>query len=597
MNPNVQMQGYVGRNIFVVLGLLVGLICFPNGVAAQDEQDAKAYRIQQSASAAMEEKAWKDAISFWRQLIDQHPGSPRLRKAWYGLAKCHYLQSNFDKAIPAFEKAIPLLQKDEVNSVDVPEALLLLGYSRLQTGREIAKAASPDALLDSQKLPDDASIQLTTATQNFATILSNFSGFANAHQAAHFQGLAFSDLGRLDEAKASFEASLEFEDKSFQLDNFFSLGTLSDRQRKFGQSADWYQKLIDASGTEPNKFLTETKYRYGEALMRLGQDARDANDPDGFREQFTKARDMLSLAGEDTAFPLRDKVLYQQAFCSLILGEQEKAAKGFETVMNMEDSTLATQAKVRAAEAWIGAGDSDLGRSLLGNVMVKGGSWAIDAAHIACRSLIDEKEPKRALDLANQWVGKAKDHPKEIQLLMDQADAMAAIPEEEENSIEPYASIAEKFKGDALAPRALYSSALGNVKFDKPEEALRQAETFKKLYDGDEYTSDMLEVKSEALLLTSKYSQAESEFRNLANNYSEQKEKLSYWITRAGFASYLQENYDQTIEWLEKNEGKITQPQKKAESLYWIGASRYQKKDFANAVKDLEQSLTASVMP
>ncbi len=590
MNQNVPMKGFPGRKFFLAAGILVGLLLVPNQLAAQDADDAKAYRLQQSAAAAMEEEAWSDAIALWQNLIDKHPDSPRLRKAWYGMGKCHYLRSEFDKAIPAFEKAIPLLQKEGANSLDVPDALLLLGYSRLQTGREIV-AAAPDA----GSIPDEASIELTTAAeQHFAAILSGFPEFAKAHEAAHFQGQAFAELGRLDQAKASFEKSLGFENKSFQLENLYSLGAIADRQRKYEQSAEWYQKLIDAAGTEPHKLLTETKYHFGEAMMRLGEDASEQGDKNGFRTSFIKARGLLSEAGEDRDFPLRDRVLYQKAFCSLILGEKEKAARGFEEVMNMADSTLADQAKVRAAEAWIGTGDSKRGRGMLEQVMDEGNSWAIDAAHIACRSLIDEKRPKDALGLASQWVGKSKDHPKEVFLLMDQADAMSAVEGSEAESAELFADIAEKFKSAPVAPEALYASAVVNAKYGKPELALEQVATFMERYEGDDYTSSMLEVKAEALLLTKEYSEAESGFRNLVNDYSEQTEKLGYWITRAGLASYSQKNYDQTIDWLEKNEGKITDPKRKAESLYWIGASHYQKDEFAESVRNLEQSLTAS---
>ena len=560
----------------------------------QDDQDAKAFQLVKRASLAMEEDSWRDAIVFWKQLIEDHPKSRRIPKAWYGLAKCHYKLEDYPNAVPAFEKAVNLLQSEDVKSLEVPDATLLLGFSRWQAGRKIAEDASQDKLIDPENLPREASVQLTTATQNFGFILRDFPEYENGNQAAYFQGQAFIDLGRLDEAEASFAKSLKFPKDDYQQQTLMALGALADRQERPAQSAKYYDQLLGKIGDQPSEFTTEAKYRLGEALMRLGESDREDGDVAASTSNFTRAQKLLTAAGADAKYPLRDRVLFRQAWCSLILEQPRQAAEGFEAVAAMDKSELSSEAKVRAGESWLELGEVERGRKHLDAVIASRESWRIDAVDVLARFLIRNDQPQEALDLANQWAKKAEGHPNEIRVLMDQAEATAAIDETQDQSAALFETIAERFKSHNLAPKALYLSALANVKSGKPEKAITQAEKFEKLYDGDDFTPDMLEVKGESLLLAERYADAESSFRKLVNENSGQKTKLPYWITRVGFASYLQENYDVTVEWLEKNEGNISAPERKAESLYWIGASRFQKREFAGAVRDLEQSLTVN---
>ncbi len=584
-------RGFVPKVAFLrpsLAGLLFVAVLCCSSACAQDQDDAKeqqAFKLAEIASNAQRDEEFRFAAKSWQQLIDDYPESSQIRTAQYNLAKCHYGLKDFASAVLAFEDAVPLMQ--QANSIELPDALLLLGYSRMQVARQLPKT---DPEYDKK-----FSTEMTTATVHFETILRSFVDFPNANQAAYFQGQAYDELERFKEARASYEKALEFEKDDYQVESMFALGILADRELNPEAAIDWYEKIRAVAAEKGgHPYLSETNYRYGESLMRVGQSLRESNDLAAANEKFKAARDVLAETASDEKFELRDKAMFQQAFCSLLIGEFETAAKQFETVAAIETFDLKDQAMFYAGESWLSANNEEKGRAVLNSVMNSDSSWSVDSALSLSQWLLKSGKPRESFELSDQWVKKAAEHPKEIYLMLVRADASLEDEKLVDRSADLFNEIAVKFPKNPLAPKSLYWSASSHLKAGKTDAAIEQADEFLAKYAGHEFEADVLEVKAESLLMKKQYAASEAEYRNLAGDHSDRNDKLSYWITRAGFAAYLQERYDETIEWLEKKEASITIPEKKAEALYWIGASYFQNEDYDNAKKNLEQSLATN---
>jgi len=574
----LSLNGVLKFGLLAGLAILTGAFAGP-AFAQESEADKKAYALQGVAANAQNEKEYDTARRKWQELLDTYPNSKAARKAWYHLGNCCYTQEDYGSAILAYKKSLPILREDE--SPNIPEVLLALGYSRITEGRRMAKTD-----------PDESSSQFTTAANDLNTILRDHSDSPLASSAAHYRGKAFEGLGQMKDATAAYEKSLEFKENPQKVESMFALGNICMDDADFESASRWYDRIRTVVDKEKgHSLLADTNLNYGEALKNLGIQQLKKNDIEGANRKFNEAKAILSEVTADENFNMRDIAIFQDASCSMYLNDDAKAAELFESVSKFEGSELREKALVLAGSSWLKAGNEDRGNKSLQSAMDSTSSFAVDAVHEKALWLIDNGRNKEAYELADQWSTKVKGHPLEVDVLFDRANASRNVPELAGVSAALYGEIADNYPSHPLAPGSLYESAYSYYTAKNFDKAIAQTEVFQKSYPGDDLESGIREVLGDSLLMKGQLREAESVFRDLTTEFQDNKKYLSSWITRAGFASYLQGNFDETIDWLEKNDATITLPRYKAESLHWIGSSHYEKEQYEEAAEKLQQSL------
>ncbi len=548
------------------------------GIAQETAEDKNARNLHDIAANAQNEKEFEFAGKKWQELLDTYPDSKVARKASFNLGRCCYSMRDYASAILAFRKALPFIREDDPSAV--PELLLGLGYSRIQEGRRL-----------SESNPEESSSEFTTAANDLNTILLNHKDSANANAAAYHRGQALEALGQLEEAKEAFEQSLEFENESLRIEAMYALGKISLKEGEFEDAGRWYDRIRTVVGTDGHRMLNDTNLSYGDALINIGLQRLKQNNVEGANKKFQEAKALLAEVAKDETFDLRDNAIFLNATCSMYLDDDAKAAETFEVVANLEGSPLSDKALVLAGSSWLKAGNEARGAELLGQAMDSKSSFAVDAVHEMALWLIGADRSKEAFELTDKWAPLLDNHPLTVDVMLDRANASTNVPELADRSAALYAQIASKHPSHPLAPKSLYWSAFSDYLAKDYDAAITKAEDFERTYAGDNFMPDMREVRGDSLLMKGKHSDAEVVFQNLATDFQGDLKNLSRWITRAGFASFLQGNFDETIQWLEGKDASITEPRYKAEALHWIGSSHLQKEQFAEAIQKLQQSL------
>lgn len=110
--------------------------------------DAAEISYLQLGFIAMEQRDSKAMISAFEMLVTKYPRSQAAGQAWYGIGRGYFDQKNWDKAIPALQKAI---ETDKENNLDRANQMLLLALYAQQNVDGLSKAiddyrkASPNA--------------------------------------------------------------------------------------------------------------------------------------------------------------------------------------------------------------------------------------------------------------------------------------------------------------------------------------------------------------------------------------------------------------------------------------------------------------------
>lgn len=569
---------------FSMIAALVFLLLF-SGLSispsfAQDSKDDKeAWDLAEVAVNAQNANDFSTAQRKWQKLLDIYPDADAARSAWYNLANCHYNQEDYGSAIIAFKNALPNLRKDE--SPKIPEVLLALGYSRIREGRRLAPSD-----------PEESNMQFSTAANDLNTIIKDFSNSNLAGAAAYQRGKALTALGQTENAKASYEKALEFKENNVRVECMFALGGISLREGEYEEASRWYDRLRTVVDKEKgHSLLPDTNLNYGDALINIGIQQLKKNDVDLANKKFTEAKTILAEVTGDESFELRDSAIFLDASSSMYLGNDAEAAELFESVSKMNSSELKDKARVLAGSSWLKAGNEKRGTEALQTAIDSASSYSVDAVHELALWLTGVGRGQEAFELTDKWSTKIDGHPLEVDILLDRANASRSVTGLADRSAGLYADIAKNFPNHPQAPYCLYQSAFSNFEDNDYDTAIAQAKTFAKSYPGDPLQPGMREVLGDSLLVKGEHREAEAVFRGLVTDFQSNKKDLSWWATRAGFASYLQSNFDETIDWLEKQDALITTPEHKAESLHWIGSSHYQKKQFKEASEKLRQSL------
>lgn len=568
----------------VLLGTL-GQIQPAHGAPLRFQENVdQAQVLAETAMNAQNNSNYEFAAKQWEKLVAEHGDSPLVGKAHYYAGFCYSQINEFRKSIDQFKLAIPKLADDQ--AVLKPQANLFLGFAQYRLGQQ---------LMDQEPTRAESETLLTTATQTFANLLSTYPNFADADQVCYFQGGAFEELKRLEDALNSYAKMLTYKKQTFKFEGLYALADVCAQLGQHAKALEHYEKFrAEATAIGGNPLLNDVKFRTGRTLINLAIADENSGNRAKSKTRFTEAEKILSQvanldpAGQDKSFlELTDDARFQQAYCLRRLGQFEQAAQLYEQVSTRADSPLAAQSLAYAGRSWIDAGNPEKAVAALQKSVATDSSFAGESAHWLAGIYL-KSDPAKAYDLASQWVAKSAP-PLVVSLLMDQADAAYAISDRKSESVGLFMAIADKYSEHPLAPTALYNAAFAALELNDFSSAIEKASQFESKYASNDFLPDALEVKADACLLNDQPDIAGEVFQKLVSRFPEHS-KNTLWKLRLGLTLHLEKKYQEAIDVLNPLADSFSQPAKKAEVLHWIGSSQFQLKDYANAAASLSNS-------
>ncbi len=548
--------------------------------------------LAQTATAAQNAEDFALAVGLWEELIRDYPTATLVGKAHYYAGICYVFQSppDYRKAMNQFKSSLPKLTSD--SATQLPQAYLYLGFSQYRLGQQLKQQQDEAAQKEAVEL-------LTTSTQSFATVITKHPDFEDVDQACFFQGGAFEELGRLEEADNAYEKMLACSKQTYKLDGLFAIANVNEQLGNFTRALKFYdQYRSEAEQLGGSDSLDEVMFRTAKTMLAFAS-ADQANQPDPAlaKQNFEKAATLFGelaskpTAGRDEVFQsIVEESRFQQAYCQTQLGNFELAGKLYNQVAARPNSAFAARALVFAGRCFAKAGDEQQAVESLKKSLDVDSPFAIEGARSLSAIYLRQGELQNVIELTNQWIGKDPESPLAASLMMDRADAHYQSPELKSKSPELYLQIVEKFPTDDLAPLAIYNAAFAYLEINQPGLAINTAQQFEQNYPDHEFFADTLEVKADALLVQDNPVEAEKTFDELLAKFKDNP-KATRWIVRSGLAKYIQQKYQATIDLISANLVRIEDPAQKAEALHWLGSSYFNLEDYANAAKTLQASL------
>ena len=560
--------------------------------AAMFQDEVAAQNMALTASNAQNESSYEFAAEQWEKLISQHASSSLIGKSHYNAGICFLQLQKFEKAIGHFQSSLPKLENDQ--AFQKPQASLYLGFAQFRHGQQLKSAK-----------PDDANKYLTTATQTLGKLLSDKPDFEEADQVCYFQGGAFEELNRQEDALASYTKMLSYPKQTFKLEGLYAVADMHDQLGQYAKAFEYFEKVHAEAKTEKSPLLDEIQWRLGSTLLSLATADENRGEKAAAVVKLNRAQALLTELvnqdatgkGDDYARVAED-AKFELAFCARRLGQFEKSAQLFESIGNITASPLAAESLLNSGRNWIDAGKLETAKPILEKVVATDPANASLAAHWLSGLLLKSDNHQTAYDVATKQINKSAgtDEAKSstyVALLMDQADAAFEIPEKRKDSIAMFDALVANHPDHMLAPSALHSSAFTSLDQNDFETAIKTATKFESKYPNSEFLPDTLEVKAESLLLNDKPDESAKVFEQLIGEFSEHK-NLSRWKIRSGLSAYMSEDYQGTVDKLSPIVSTLDDAEGKSEALFWIGSSQFQLKDSEAAAKSLADSYASN---
>ena len=544
------------------------------------ESNTDAEALATSASNAQNNSDYVFAEKQWAKLIKQYPDWSGITTAQLNLGICQFQQRKYSDAIEPIKSAV--VSGD--TKLNIPKALLFLGFSQMKYGDELALASSS---ADRKK----GGMYLTTATQTLGKIVKEYPDYENADQALYFQGQAFYKLERYDEAVAAFQNLEAFENAKFKDVAKYDLASTYQQLGNSVAALTAYQQFRDSIAPDDTATLDDVDLQVAKLKMNLAGSASQRGAAAEAKQGLEEASALLERIVETPSSTLWAEACFNQAICKGELKDFQRSAELFAKVAAVKESPYAAQSAVLAGREWIRAKDYPRAiKELTPIANATDSKFGLQAAILLANALRNAGQPDKASAVTEAWLERSKDDPLHVALLMERAEAAYATPKMKKLAGEQFLDIATRFPDDAAAPEALYNATAAFWESFETDQAIESANQFLTKYPLSPFAADVQEILGDASLIKEDFVNGEKTFRTLAENYP-QHPNFEKWTLRIGWALYLQKKFAETEAWLKPNLEKLKSPKLKSEALHWIGASQYQQKKFNVAEATLKQSL------
>ncbi len=531
-----------------LLGLMGVLFCCAARLRADDASplrggDTESATRQYKAAVAMQNReAYDLAADAWVKFIEGNRTDSRVDRAFHYLGVCY------------FRAAVGSLEAKQIDA-----------------GRK----------------------SLDSARQCFETIAKSYPKFDLMEESTLFLGLAQFKRAEIDAAEssaASYDAAAATLDtfiKNYPQSKFLAqiLYTRGDCAYHRDQKADAARFYAQALTKAPDdKLAPEIMYALGVTQEALKQPTEAGKTYDDFYKKFSShhyANEVIMRRGE-TLFAI---------------GQFGPAAEWLGAAAARPGFDSADYATMRQAVALAKSGKSGPAGELLASIFTKFPSSTrfsavLKSGHALARGLMHDNHPAEALAMVEKLLPHAEGRDEAVDLAMDRADAIAAIPARRAESVALYAAVATKFPKHPAAPQAMYLAAYGAMTQGDFPATLRYADAFLAAYPKHELLPDVLYVSAESRLQLGKYDEAEKLYAELLQKYPKHAD-ADAWLVRQGTSLQMQKKYADVVAVLQPVVGRLHNADMLAEAQFLIGSGRAEQKQFAEAIPSLEASLAA----
>ncbi len=550
------MRPLFALTTFFALSIFAWTTDCPAQDNAAAESSPEALTIYSDAASFQNNGEFALSAEEWEKFLKRFPKDPLAPKARHYAGVCYLQLKAYAKAADHFETILKANPKFEL----AEDALLNLGWCRYSTEAE------------------DKTETYTKAADAFATLVRQFPKGKYTDQALFYLGEAAYALKKKPEAIAAYRKLVEEHQKSsLRSDGLYALGVTYEEEQAYKEAGAIYDLFLKEF--PESALINEVRMRKAETVLQGG----DA----------TAAEKMFGEVAGVEGFASADHATFRQAFCAVKLEKFDEAAKLYaKLATNFPESTYLGEATISAGRTFYRANDFANATTWFQKDIDAGRADAPEAAHWLCRIHLQNNEPAKAIALAEQQIPKAAESTYLVNLMLDQADGMYALPDRREESLAKYLQLVDEHGDNALASQALYNAAFTALDLGKYDDGLKHAAAFTAKYPEDRFLPDTKYVAADCNLKLAKYEEAEAAYRDLLANHNGHAE-YDAWRVRLGLVLYLQKKYEDAIAALQETVKELKEPQQIAEGQFLIGASQYQLEQFEPAAQALAAAFAA----
>ncbi len=506
-------------------------------------QDTDAATREYKAAVALQNSEVYDvAAKQWGKFVDGNPGDSRVNRARHYQGVCFFrtaVAAEDAKQPDAARKAFDAAEADFAAVAKVPR-FDLLEETYLFRGLAQFKRAEIEQ-------GEQAAECYRSAAESLDALVKNYPRSKYLAQVLYYRGDCADHAGQAAEAARFYSQALaKSPDDKLEPEIMYALGVTQEGLKQWeeaGKSYDAYlKKYIN------HRFASEVIMRRGETLFA--------------QQLYQPASEWFAAAAARQGFDSADYATMRQAVALAKLGKQAEA------------------------------GD------LLAGIFTKFPNSTqfprvLKTGHALARGLVKDNHPAEAIAMVEKLLPHADGQDEMPQLLMDRADAAAALPARRAESVGFYAELANKYPKSSVAPQALYLAAYGALTQADYAAALQYTDSFVSAYPKHELVPYVRFVAAESRLLLGKYAEAEKLYAELLDKYPQHADADS-WRVRQGTALQLQKKYAEVVALLQPIAAQINNAETRAEADFLVGTSLVELKRFGPAIPVLQAALDAA---
>lgn len=540
-----------------VMAQLLLIACAPAAGQQPAASPAAAVRQFRDAVAFQDRGVYDLAADEWQKFLDEFPSDPLAPQARHYLGVCRLLLKQYDAAVKNFVRVI----REHPDSELADATHLNLGLAQYS----IAQAGKPEAYDD--------------AIKTFAALAAKFPKSKELAQALYYQGEALYARDKKQAAAKAYAKLIdEHPDSPRRGDALYALGVAQqdlERVRDAGAAFDRFLKEFPK-----HKLRSEVILRRAETLFS--------------QDQFEAAGRWFASAAASKNFAMADLAAIRQAQSLEAAKQPAQAAALYATIgKRFPKSSYVATALLAAGNAYAQAGDVEAAIAAYRELIARGGQLTDDAAHQLARLYLKNDQPADALATVQPVLGKSRGADFEVELLLDEADALYEFAKSRNEAIAKYAALAKRHPSHELAPQALYLAAFGSLSQGEYQQAAAYSDQFVDTYADHTLAVDVRFVAAEAALQLGEPARAEQLYAGLTTEHPDHADHAA-WQVRRAVALGLQDKYDEVVAALDPVAARLEPPELRAEALYLLGAAYAERDDGKQAAAALRASVAAA---
>jgi TolA-binding protein len=524
--------------MYVALILLVGWLPASEPPTTRDPSSIPIYAASPvandlfaDASTEFNRQRFDRAGAKFQLFLDRYADDPLADYARHYIGVCSLNRGELKDAAETFAKVVRSERKSAVKQ----ESLFSFGWCLFQMGQAQETRTEPTTLAEQSEMTDQAA----TVFRLFREQYPDAERYA---EACFFQAEALFQMKQYGEAQPLYRDVVDnYPQSSRRPDALFGLALV---ERELGHK--------------------EIANRYFDALIKdYPRDSRTAAIYFEIAErsfqagEYARAEHLYGkvLAAKD--HPQGDLALVRQATSLAKLGENDRAAALYEQLpVRFPKSQYANEAWLAAGHHYVWTEKFEKAEACLTKIVTKDCPEAGKAQHWLVRSYLGRGKPSKALEAANAALQLDPVDIVRHNLLLDRADALAEIAGRHNDAFIAYAET----YAEAELPYLVIQALQGMVDIGRSKEQYKYI---------SKVALDAIEHRSEnEIIIGAKVAHANAQmnlgnsrqtydaYRELLNDYGAD-EAAGDWVTNAGWAAVLSEDYEAALELISEYRDQI----------------------------------------